>query len=197
MQPQRRALADGQAFFERYAPADVRAESAGSDPAHEIWPAVVEAMPEVGIDLAGRKPQAAHRDAAARRLGGHDGLRRRLPLRPDHGRGWDIPDPAGRPLDDVRAIRDGIEAQVRELIDTKLDAIYADRTAHELRLAKLLAPLVEEFAAQHSAEEIRGCADAILDRYDDAPVRSYTTILATRQARECLREDTCDALGSA
>ena len=107
---------------------------------------------------------------------------------------WDIPDPAGLPLSDVRAIRDGIDAQIRELIDTKLDAIYADRTAHQLRLAKILPPLIEEFAGQHSPEEIRACADAILIRYDDAPIRSYTTILATRQARECLREDTCAAL---
>ena len=64
------------------------------------------------------------------------------------------------------------------------------------RLARMLPSLVEEFADRHSAVEIRGCADAILARYDDAPVRSYTTILATRQARDCLREDTCAALST-
>jgi arsenate reductase len=46
-----------QAFFERHAPEDMRAESAGSEPASAIWPGVIEAMNEVGIDLAGRKPR--------------------------------------------------------------------------------------------------------------------------------------------
>ena len=73
-----------QAFFERDCThADCGAESAGSQPARQVWPEVVEVMREVGIDLAGRKPKRLDgRDAAARRLGGHDGLRRRLPLRP-------------------------------------------------------------------------------------------------------------------
>jgi arsenate reductase len=39
-----------QAFFEKYAPADVRAESAGQEPAEAIWPNVAEAMREVGIE---------------------------------------------------------------------------------------------------------------------------------------------------
>jgi protein-tyrosine-phosphatase len=46
-----------QAFFERYGPEDVRAGSAGTEPATEVWPPVVEAMHEVGIDLAVRKPK--------------------------------------------------------------------------------------------------------------------------------------------
>jgi arsenate reductase (thioredoxin) len=46
-----------QAFFERHAPDDVRAESAGSEPADAIWHGVLEAMQEVGIDLSGRKPR--------------------------------------------------------------------------------------------------------------------------------------------
>ena len=43
-----------QAFFERYAPHDLRAESAGQEPAATIWPNVVEAMREVGIDISER-----------------------------------------------------------------------------------------------------------------------------------------------
>jgi protein-tyrosine-phosphatase len=46
-----------QAFFERYAPTDLRAESAGQAPADEIWPNVIEAMREVGIDISNRKPK--------------------------------------------------------------------------------------------------------------------------------------------
>jgi hypothetical protein len=110
---------------------------------------------------------------------------------------WSIPDPAGRPLDEVRAIRDGIEAHVRELVDTKLDAIRSDRTAHELRLAQLLPQLAAEFESRHSPEDIRACADAILARYDDAPVRSYVNTLALRQTCDCLRNDTCDVLAAA
>jgi protein-tyrosine-phosphatase len=186
-----------QAFFERYAPSDIRAESAGTDPAHEVWPTVVEAMAEVGIDLSQRKPRKLlvemqlHADWAVT-MGCGDAC----PYVPTMVENWNVPDPAGLPLSDVRAIRDGIELQIRELIDTKLDAIYADRTAHELRLAKILPVLAEEFTGRRTDEEIRACADAILCRYDDVPVRSYTTILATRQARECLRADVCDALNA-
>jgi protein-tyrosine-phosphatase len=46
-----------QAFFERHAPADLRAESAGQAPAEAIWPNVIEAMREIGIDLSGRRPK--------------------------------------------------------------------------------------------------------------------------------------------
>ena len=46
-----------QAFFERYAPVDIRAESAGEEPATAIWPNVIEAMREVGLDLVGRRPK--------------------------------------------------------------------------------------------------------------------------------------------
>ena len=46
-----------QALFERHAPDDVRAESAGSTPAKQLWPNVVEAMRELDIDIAGRRPK--------------------------------------------------------------------------------------------------------------------------------------------
>lgn len=53
-----------EAFFERLAPDDVGAESAGSSPARQVWPEVIEAMREVGIDLRGR---ANPRSCCARR----------------------------------------------------------------------------------------------------------------------------------
>ena len=102
--------------------------------------------------------------------------------------------PAGRPLDEVRAIRDTIEAHVRELVETKLDAIRSDPTAHRLRLQRLLPQLAEEFEDRRSAEDIRACADAILARFDDVPVRSHVLTIAHRLARDCLRQETCDAL---
>lgn len=184
-----------QAFFEGLAPDDVRAESAGSSPARQVWPEVVEVMREVGIDLTGRKPKKLLREMQlhadwAVTMGCDDAC----PYVPTTVESWSIPDPAGRPLDEVRAIRDSIEAHVRELIETKLDAIRSDHTAHQLRLAQLLPELGPEFESRHSPEDIRACADAILTRFDDAPVRSYINTLALRQSRECLRQEACELL---
>ena len=184
-----------QPFFERHAPEDVRAESAGSAPAPEIWPPVVEAMREVGFDLAGRKPKRLtlemqlHADWAIT-MGCGDAC----PYVPSMVEAWDIPDPAGRPIEDVRAIRDGIEVHVRELIEKRLDAIRSDPTAHELRLTRLLRLLADEFADTKPAEEIRACADAVLEGFEGARVRSHVMTLAHRQTRECLRKETCDLL---
>jgi hypothetical protein len=109
---------------------------------------------------------------------------------------WDIPDPAGRPIEDVRAIRDGIEAHIRELIAVRLQAIRTDRTAHEMRLTRLLPLLADEFAATKPDEEIRACADAVLEKFDGARVRTHIMTLAHRLTRECLRRDTCDLLAT-
>ncbi len=46
-----------QALFERYAPDDVRGESAGSDPRRQVWPEVIEVMRELDIDLFQNKPK--------------------------------------------------------------------------------------------------------------------------------------------
>jgi protein-tyrosine-phosphatase len=184
-----------QAFFERSAPDDVRAESAGTAPAPAIWPTVVAAMREVGIDIAGRIPKKLtiemqlHADWAITM-----GCGEACPYVPTMVEPWDVPDPAGRSIEDVRAIRDGIEAHVAEVIDKRLDAIRSDRTAHQLRLVRLLPPLAREFAATRSPEAIRACADAVLRGFDDARVRTHIVALAHRQTRECLRKDTCDVL---
>jgi hypothetical protein len=107
---------------------------------------------------------------------------------------WDVPDPAGRSIADVRAIRDGLEARVRDLVDHRIAAIRADRTAHQLRLQALLRQLGNEFCDTHEAEDIRACADAVLSKFDDAPIRSHVQTLAYRQTRDCLRRESCDVL---
>jgi arsenate reductase len=183
------------AFFERHTPADVRAESAGQEPAEAIWPNVVEAMREVGIDISDRRPKRIdlemqlHADWAITLACGGS-----CPYVPTIVEDWEIPDPAGRSLAEVREIRDLLERRVKELIDTRLDAIRSDATAHESRLRVLLPDLVREFEATKAPEEIRACADAILADYDDAPVRSFVLTLAHRRTRECLREETCAVL---
>ena len=184
-----------QAFWRRYAPADVRAESAGQEPAEAPWPEVVEAMREVGIDISKERPKKLdlemqlHADWAITL--GCGGACPYVPTRVDD---WDVPDPHGRSTDEVRAIRDGLEARVRDFIANRLDAVRENRTAHQVRLARMLPDLDHEFGQTHAPEEIRGCADAILAGYDDVPVRSMVQTIAYREARECLRDDRCAAM---
>lgn len=182
-----------QAFFERYAPADVRAESAGDTPAREIWPEVVAAMREVDIDLSKRRPRKLlpemqiHADWAVTLACGAS-----CPYVPAAVEDWDVPDPAGRPLEEVREIRDQIEARVKELVENRIDAIRSDSTAHEFRLRKLLPALIEEFGDERSAEEIRACTDAILAEYDEVPVRGFVAPIVIRRARRCLAAEVCE-----
>jgi arsenate reductase len=184
-----------QAFFNRLAPDDVRAESAGQEPGDAVWPNVVEAMAEIGIDLSGRRPKKLdlemqlHADwAITLGCGGS------CPYVPTMVEDWQIPDPAGLSLEDTRPIRDLVERRVTALVETRLEEIRGDGTAHAMRLLRLLPSLVEEFGAEKSPEEIRACADLMLQPYDDAPVRSFVLTLAARNTRECLREGNCATL---
>lgn len=187
-----------QAFFERHAPPDLRAESAGQEPAGQVWPEVVEAMREVGIDLSQQRPKKLtvemqlHADWAITLACGAQ-----CPYVPTTVEDWDIPDPAGRPIAEVRAIRDAVEARVEDLLEHRIDAIRGDRTAHQLRLARLLPDLVREFEGRRSDAEIRACADAILADYEDVPVRSFVMTIAHRRTRDCLAAEHCEPLVSA
>ena len=184
-----------QGFFEQIAPPDVRAESAGTDPAAAVWPEVVAVMGEVGVDLSGRRPRKLvrelqlHADWAVTK-----GCGDVCPYVPTTVEAWDIQDQAGRPLDEVREIRDLVRANVERLVIDRLDAIRSDRTAHELRLRQLLPSIAADFEDRRSSELIRACADAVLSRYDDAPIRSHVIALANRLTRECLGRDHCDLL---
>jgi arsenate reductase len=178
-----------EALFNRLAPGDVRAESAGEQPRREgVWPEVVEVMREIGIDLGSKRPKKLlpeiqlHADwAVTLACGAH------CPFVPTVVEDWDVPDPAGKSLDEVRLIRDQIEMRVRDLIDHRLDQIRADRTAHQLRLASLLPGLIERFP-ELPDEQIRAVADAVLSEFDEAPVRSFVMTLADRRARALLAE---------
>jgi hypothetical protein len=107
---------------------------------------------------------------------------------------WEVDDPAGEPLECVREIRDEIERRVQDFVNTRLDDVRADRTAHELRLERLIPSLVEEFGDERPAEEIRACADALLGELIDVPVRRFVLTLAHRRARECLLNGSCASL---
>jgi len=184
-----------EALFGRHAPPDLRAESAGQQPARHVWPPVLEAMREIGIDLGDRRPKKLtiemqlHADWGVTLACGGT-----CPYVPTTVEDWDIPDPADRPIEDVRMVRDAIEARVRDLIEQRADLIRVDRTGHQLRLEKLLPDLVREFGATRSDEEIRAAADAVLLDYQDAPVRSFVMALAHRRVREVLQGERHTAL---
>jgi arsenate reductase len=111
-----------QAFFERYAPADIRAESAGEEPASKIWPNVIEATREVGIDISHRRPKKLdvemqlHADWA---ITLH--CKASCPFVASQVEDWEVDDPAGEPLERLREIRDEIEQRVRDFVETRLD----------------------------------------------------------------------------
>lgn len=183
-----------QAFFERYAPGDLRAESAGQAPAEAVWPNVVDAMREVGIDLSSRTPRKIdlemqlHADKAITL-----NCQTTCPYVIGGVEDWDVEDPAGKPVEAVREIRDEIERRVVDLI-ARAGEIRGDRSGHARRLARLLPSLVGEFGGSRPAEEIRACADRILDDFDDVPVRSFVLTIADRRIRECLRAPACAVL---
>jgi arsenate reductase len=110
------------ALFERAAGGRHRALSAGTTPADRVHPEVVEAMREVGIDLAARVPRRLTRELADQAdvvvtMGCGD----ECPYIPGKRYvDWDLPDPKGRPIDEVRATRDEIAGRVEALV-TELD----------------------------------------------------------------------------
>ncbi len=187
-----------QAFWERYGPADIQAVSAGQNPAKHPWPEVVQAMEEVGIDISRRRPQKLTVEMQLQAdwaiTLGCDGA---CPYVPTRVEDWQLDDPHGKSIEEVRRIRAEVEFRVRDLIDTRLDAVREDATAHRLRLAQLLRLLSDEFDETHPPDEIRTCADRELFRYADAPVRSFVITIAHRNTRTCLREGRCGTASAA
>src|SRR6201996_7682665 len=107
-----------QALFERAAEGRHRARSAGTTPGERVHPEVVEVMREVGIDLADRVPhELTEDDARWADVVVTMGCGDKCPYIP--GRryvDWALPDPKGRPITEVRAVRDEIDRRVRELV---------------------------------------------------------------------------------
>ena len=108
-----------QALFQRASGGRHRALSAGTTPAAHVHPEVVKVMRELDIDLAGRTPQLLTADLAAQAdivvtMGCGD----ECPFIPGKRYiDWDLADPTGRTLDQVRAIRDDIDQRVHALVD--------------------------------------------------------------------------------
>ena len=113
------------ALFERAAEGRHRALSAGSvaDPSGHVHPPVVEVMRELGVDLSGRRPERLTQELAERAdVVATMGCGDACPYIPGKRYfDWELEDPKGRPLDEVRATRDDIAQRVDALV-AELDA---------------------------------------------------------------------------
>ncbi len=108
-----RALAD---------PAKATAEAAGTQPATALHPVVVEAMREAGVDLSGRRPRLLDEVLAEAQpeLLITMGCGEQCPFVPGVARDdWPFDDPKGRPLEEVRRIREQVRARVEQLVDAR------------------------------------------------------------------------------
>jgi arsenate reductase len=105
-------------LLQRKAGDRVSVVSAGSEPADQLNPAVVEAMEEVGVDISGERPKKLE-DGMVREsdvvitMGCGDAC----PIYPGKRyEDWELEDPAGKDLDTVRGIRDEIDARIDALL---------------------------------------------------------------------------------
>ncbi len=105
-------------FFSHFAGDHAVAWSGGSEPAHEINPAAIAAMTEVGIDITGEFPKPwTEETVQAADVVISMGCGDTCPVFPGKRyETWDLPDPAGQDLDAVRLIRDAIEQRVHRLL---------------------------------------------------------------------------------
>jgi protein-tyrosine-phosphatase len=107
-----------QALFESAAQGRHEAKSAGTTPGERVHPEVVEVMHELGVDLSNRRPQMLTRELAewadvVVTMGCGDAC----PYVPGKRYiDWDLEDPKGRPVGEVRATRDEIARRVDALL---------------------------------------------------------------------------------
>ena len=107
-----------QALFEQAAAGRHTALSAGTTPAAHVHPEVLEVMGELGIDLSDRRPQLLTRELAQHAdvvvtMGCGDAC----PYIPGKRYiDWDLPDPKGRPIAEIRATREEINRRVEQLL---------------------------------------------------------------------------------
>jgi arsenate reductase len=105
-------------FLTKLAGDRVDVRSAGSVPADQVNPVAVATMAEVGIDIASEQPKLLTTDAVqAADVVITMGCGDTCPVFPGKRyEDWDLPDPAGQPIDAVRPIRDQIRDRVQRLV---------------------------------------------------------------------------------
>ena len=107
------------AFFNQLADRQkAEAVSAGTEPGLRVHPEVLAVMQEAGIDLSEAKPQKLTEELAREaQLLITMGCGDKCPYVPGVRRDdWPLPDPKGRTLDEVRAVRDDIRSRVSALL---------------------------------------------------------------------------------
>ena len=108
-----------EAFAKHYAKGAGEFESAGTMPADRVNPRVVEAMNEKGIDVSGNKPKPFTDEMAERAdmvITMGCSIEEACPAVRVPSEDWELDDPEGKTLEEVRDIRDQIEARVRDLM---------------------------------------------------------------------------------
>jgi arsenate reductase (thioredoxin) len=121
------------ALFDHASQGRHRALSAGSeaDPNGQVHPQVVEVMRELGVDLSTRRPQRLTRELAEQvdvvvTMGCGDAC----PFIPGKRYiDWELPDPKGRPVEEVRQTRDDIARRVQDLV-AELDRAVTPEQTH-------------------------------------------------------------------
>jgi protein-tyrosine-phosphatase len=109
-----------EAFFRKYMPKGFEAISAGTKPSTQVNPMVLQAMKEIGIDIENQTPthisqQIISESEKAINMGCID--KESCPaLFMKDILDWQIPDPKGKPIEEVRKIRDQIKTKVMILI---------------------------------------------------------------------------------
>ena len=105
-------------LLNKLADGEVHVRTAGSDPAEEINPAVIQAMDEVGVDLSHEFPKPLTNEfVAAADAVVTMGCGDACPIYPGkHYEDWELEDPEGKNLEEVRGIRDDLEAKVLRLL---------------------------------------------------------------------------------
>ena len=111
-------MAEG--FFKKYAPKGFKSESAGTKPVSQINPIVVEAMREVGIDISSQKSKEITEEMMRSsepivNMGCMDKSFCPTLFLPKVIE-WNLNDPKGKSIEEVREIRDEIEKRVKELV---------------------------------------------------------------------------------
>jgi arsenate reductase len=105
------------ALLDHHAAGRVRVLSAGTEPADRVNPAVVDAMAELGLDVSREFPKRlASADVETSDVVVTMGCGDTCPYFPGtRYEDWPLDDPAGRPIEEVRVIRDEIDGRVRRL----------------------------------------------------------------------------------
>lgn len=111
-----------EAFFNKLAKGKAQAHSAGTQPGDEVNPVVAEAMCEVGIDISGNKPKALTMDMVEKAdrmitMGCGAEAEAVCPASFIETEDWALEDPHGKPLEQVRKIRDDIRERVIRLLE--------------------------------------------------------------------------------